>query len=179
LKIRHRSRKINIENEPVVLMQNIRPSIAEQDIACAETAAPPSAMIVFGASGDLAKRKLFVSLFQLYNRGLLSDYFYLLGAGRKELSDENFRRSAQQAIQKASGSLPLKKIETFVNKFYYVSGDYGDTSFYENIKARLIELDKKYKIDDRDIVSMQASHIFYLAVPPFLYPTIGEQLGSS
>lgn len=160
-------------------MQNIRPSIADQDIACAETAAPPSAMIVFGASGDLAKRKLFVSLFQLFSRGLLSEYFYLLGAGRKELSDENFRRSSQQAIQKASGSLPSKEIETFVNKFYYVSGDYGDTSFYENIKARLIELDKKYKIDGRDPASMQAGHIFYLAVPPFLYTTIVEQLGSA
>jgi glucose-6-phosphate 1-dehydrogenase len=159
-------------------MQNIRPSIAEQDIVCDETTAPPTAMIVFGASGDLAKRKLFVSLFQLFNRGLLSEYFYLLGAGRKKLSDQTFRQSAQQAIQEGSGNLPSKEIEAFVSKLYYVSGDYGDISFYENIKTNLIELDKKHKIDGGDPASREPCHIFYLAVPPFLYTTIVEKLGS-
>jgi len=159
-------------------MQNIRPSIADQDIVCDETAAPPTTMIVFGASGDLAKRKLFASLFQLSNRGLLSEHFYLLGAGRKKFSDQTFRQSAQQAIQEGSGNLPSKEIETFISKLYYVSGDYGGISFYENIKARLIELDKKYKIDGRDTASQEPSRIFYLAVPPFLYTTIVEQLGS-
>ncbi len=159
-------------------MQNIRPSIADQDIVCDETAAPPTAMIVFGASGDLAKRKLFASLFQLSNRGLLSEHFYLLGAGRKKLSDQTFRQSAQQAIQERSDNLPSKEIEAFVSKLYYVSGDYGDISFYKNIKAKLIKLDKKYKIDSGDPASRESSHIFYLAVPPFLYITIAEQLGS-
>ncbi len=100
--------------EPGVLMQNIRPSIADQDIVCDETAAPPTAMIVFGASGDLAKRKLFASLFQLSNHGLLSEHFYLLGAGRKKLSDQTFRQSAQQAIQERSDNLPSKEIEAFI-----------------------------------------------------------------
>ena len=151
-------------------MQNIRPSIADQDTVCDETATPPTAMIVFGASGDLAKRKLFASLFQLSNRSLLSEHFYLLGAGRKKLSDQTFRQSAQQAIQERSDNLPSKEIEAFVSKLYYVSGDYGDISFYENIKAKLTKLDKKYKI--------AGSYVFYLAVPPFLYTTIVEQLGS-
>jgi len=177
--------------ERVVPMQNIRPFIADEDIACSETAAPAAAMIVFGASGVLAKRKLLASLFQLSKRGLLSEHFYLLGAGRKKLSDQTFRQSAQQAIQERPDNLPPKEIETFVSRFYYVSGDYSDISFYENIQTKLIELDKKHKIYGRDPVpasagtslplqkqGQESSHIFYLAVPPFLYTTIVEQLGS-
>jgi len=152
-------------------MQEIRPSVTRQDTICAEIPAPPAAMVVFGASGDLARRKLFTSLFQLFNRDLLSNDFYLLGAGRKKLSDETFRQSVQQAIQKTSADLSPEKIEDFVRKLYYVSGDYDDISFYENIKAGLAELDDKYKVD--------SNRIFYLAVPPFLYTTIVQQLGSA
>jgi glucose-6-phosphate 1-dehydrogenase len=152
-------------------MQEIRPSVTWQDIICAETIAPPTAMVVFGASGDLARRKLFTSLFQLFNRELLDKRFYLLGTGRKGLSDETFRQSVRQAIQESSGELSSEEVETFVRKLYYVSGDYSNVSFYESIKARISELDKKYKVD--------GNHILYLAVPPFLYTTIVEHLGSA
>ncbi len=152
-------------------MQEIQPSVTGDAIICAETVAPPTAMVVFGASGDLTRRKLFASLFQLFNRGLLSEQFYLLGAGRKKLSDKTFRQAAKQAIQENSDNLSVEEIETFLSKLYYTSGDYDNISFYADTKARLAELDKKYKVD--------GSHIFYLAVPPFLYTTIVEQLGSS
>jgi len=150
-------------------MQNIGPSVVEQDIICAETVAPSTAMVVFGASGDLARRKLLASIFQLFQRDLLSEHFYLIGAGRKQLSDETFRQNARQAIQESLSNLSINEAENFIKKFYYVSGDYEDVSFYKNIKNRLIELDKKYKVD--------GSCIFYLAVPPFLYSSIVEQLG--
>ena len=145
-------------------MQNITTSMAEQDIICAETIAPPTAMVVFGASGDLVSRKLLPSLMQIFQRQLLDDRFYFLGAGRKNLSDQQFREISQQSI-----NVPAKDSELFLKKLYYVSGDYADGGFYENIKTRLGELDKKYKVS--------GSHIFYLAVPPFLYTTIVEQLG--
>jgi len=152
-------------------MQEIRPSVTGEAIICVETIAPPTAMVVFGASGDLARRKLFVSLFQLFNRGLLSEQFYLLGAGRKKLSDQTFRQAAKQAIQENLDNSSVKEIETFLSKLYYISGDYDDLSFYTNTRTKLAELDKEYKVD--------GCHIFYLAVPPFLYTTIVEQLGSS
>jgi len=152
-------------------MQEIQPSISSQDIIFAEVLAPSIALVVFGASGDLTRRKLLGSLFQLYNRDLLSEQFYLLGVGRKKLSDEQFRQIAQQAIQKESGNIPAKSIEPFINKLYYISGDYNDAVFYDNIKIKLAELDKKHKVD--------SGRVFYLAVPPFLYSTIVERLGSS
>ena len=147
-------------------MQDFKPSITNQDIICAETVAPPTAMVVFGASGDLVSRKLLPSLMRIFQRQLLDDRFYLLGAGRKKLSDRQFREIARQAIRVAD-----EDSESFLKKLYYVSGDYADGSFYENIKTRLSELDPKHKVD--------SSHIFYLAVPPFLYTTIVEQLGSA
>jgi len=152
-------------------MQEIRPTVTQQDIICVETAASPCALVVFGASGDLTRRKLLVGLAEIFRRGLLNEQFYLLGCGRKKLSDEVFRQVAQQAIQQGVGKTPPKEIEPFVNNLYYLSGDYNDASFYENIKSHLSELDKKHKVN--------GSRVFYLAVPPFLYSTVVEQLGSA
>ncbi|MBN2456894.1 MAG: glucose-6-phosphate dehydrogenase [Sedimentisphaerales bacterium] len=145
-------------------MWEIQASTLKEDIVCAETSAPPTAMVVFGASGDLAGRKLLPSLMQIFQRQLLDDRFYLLGAGRKKLSDQQFSEITQQSI-----NVPAKDSESFLKKVYYVSGDYADLTFYENIKTRLSELDQKHEV--------AGSHIFYLAVPPFLYTTIVEQLG--
>ena len=118
-------------------MQEIRPSPSPQDIICAETAAPPGALVVFGASGDLVRRKLLVSLAQLFRQGLLSEKFYILGCGRRKISDDQFRQIAQQAAQENAGSPPLEEISPFISKLYYMAGDYSTTSFYSKIKARL------------------------------------------
>jgi glucose-6-phosphate 1-dehydrogenase len=152
-------------------MKKIQPSLSPQDIICAETAAPPNAMVVFGASGDLTRRKLLVSIFQIFTQDLLDERFYLLGCGRKKLTDEDFRKTAQQAIRENHSDASVKDLNAFTEKLYYVDGDYEDAAFYENIKTRLIQLDKKHKID--------GCHIFYLAVPPFLYPKIVNHLGHS
>ncbi len=79
-------------------MQQIRPSVTTQNIICEEVAAGATALVVFGASGDLTRRKLLVGLAQVFERGLLDERFYLLGVGRKKLISEQFRQIAQQAI---------------------------------------------------------------------------------
>ncbi len=152
-------------------MQNIWPFLADQDIVCAETVAPPTGLVVFGASGDLASRKLLPGLMRISQRELLDDSFFLLGAGRKKLISKQFRQIAQQAIQENSSGISAKELKSFTDKLYYISGDYSDPLFYDSIKVKLAELDKKHKVD--------GSVVFYLAVPPFLYSTIVEQLGSA
>jgi len=152
-------------------VQKVRLSVTTQDIICEEVAAGATALVVFGASGDLTRRKLLVALAQVFKRGLLDKRFYLLGVGRKKLLDEQFRQIAQQAIQENSSGISAKELKSFTDKLYYISGDYSDTLFYDNIKIKLAELDKKHKVD--------GSVVFYLAVPPFLYSTIVERLGSS
>jgi glucose-6-phosphate 1-dehydrogenase len=152
-------------------MEKIQPTLGSQDIICAETPAPPNAMVVFGASGDLAHRKLIPSIFHLFAQDLLDEKFYLLGCGRKKLTDRDFRKAAQQAIQENHSDAAAKDLNAFTEKLYYVDGDYDDAAFYENIKARLASLDKEHKIG--------CCHIFYLAVPPFLYGPVVKHLGLS
>jgi glucose-6-phosphate 1-dehydrogenase len=152
-------------------MQEIKPSITTQRIICEEVAAPPGALVVFGASGDLTRRKLLVSLFEIFKRGLLNERFYLLGCSRKKLTDEQFRQIAQQAIQESTDKTSARAVGPFLDKLHYLSGDYSDASFYDNIRSKLAELDKEHKVD--------GAVVFYLAVPPFLYGTIVERLCSA
>jgi glucose-6-phosphate 1-dehydrogenase len=149
-------------------MAKIRPSVAAEDIICVDLAAPPAAIVVFGASGDLTQRKLLPSLFELHRRDLLSEHFYLLGCGRKGFSDEQFRRIAEAAIDTDATQ---KQIESFLSRLYYISGNYDDHSFYSSLGTTLAELDRKYGVD--------ASHVFYLSVPPFLYGPIVARLHSA
>ncbi len=138
--------------------REIHPSVAALDMICAETPAPPTAVVVFGASGDLAHRKLFPSLAQIQERGLLSEQFCLLGCGRTAYSDEQFRQEAADAIRKNSGEVSTEAPKAFLNKLYYLSGDYGDAGTYERIKSRLAELREKHHVD--------GCNVFYLSVPP-------------
>jgi len=150
-------------------MEEIRPTLSGSEIVCAEPKAPPSGLVVFGASGDLVRRKLLVNLFGISRQQFLSEQFFLLGCGRKELSDQQFRQIAQEAIKQSFPQANAGEIDSFVSKLYYIIGDYTDNSLYNNIADKLVELDKEHK--------MNGCHIFYLSVPPFLYPVIIEQLG--
>src|SRR4030043_367619 len=152
-------------------MKKIQPSLDQQDIICAETPAPPNAVVVFGASGDLARRKLIPSIFNLFAQDLLDEKFYMLGCGRKKLTDEDFREIAQQAILESRTDATVKDLKAFAEKLYYIEGDYDDAAFYKTIKTRLTSLDGKHEMD--------GCHIFYMAVPPSLYTGIVEHLGRS
>ncbi len=150
-------------------MREVGLSISRQDIICAETAAGPNGLVVFGASGDLVRRKLLISLFRLFRNGLLSKHFYLLGVGRTKLSDEQFRQDAQQAIRQKSADISSEELESFTGRLYYITGDYSNMSLYAKITPKIAELNKKHKV--------YGSLVFYFSVPPFLYGTIVEQLG--
>jgi len=152
-------------------VQDIQPSVAALDIVCAETAAPPTALVVFGASGDLANRKLLPSLVQIQQRGLLNEHFCLLGCGRREYSDEQFRQIAREALAEHAANVPTSVAKAFIDRLYYLSGDYADPAFYDRIKDRLAEIRQKHGVD--------GCNIFYLAVPPLLYGDVAECLGQA
>jgi len=152
-------------------MQEIQPSVDDRESPCAEVAAGPNALVVFGASGDLTHRKLLVSIFELHTQGLLDERFYILGCGRKKFSDEQFRSKAEQSIRSDSDFLSSRDLDAFLGKLYYIDGDYSDAGFYQHLKARLAELNRIYDIS--------GSTVFYMSVPPFLYTTIVEHLGSA
>ncbi len=150
-------------------MLEIKPQVASMDIICAETPAPPCAMVIFGASGDLVYRKLIPSLAEIYRRDLLNKCFCLIGCGRTDLSDHDFRDRAGQAIQNASGRLPASSLEAFLKRLYYIGGDYQTEGLYQTIQQKLMELSDIHHFGRPTV-------LFYLSVPPGLYGTIAEHL---
>ncbi len=148
-------------------MERIRPSITYEQMFCVESQAPRCGLIVFGASGDLTKRKLIPALANLFKRDLLPADFFFLGCGRKHLSDDDFRKTAADAV---ADILPAaEKQADFSNNFHYIKGDYGSKNLYADIKKWLLERHKK--------TGRNLGRIFYLALPPLLYPNVVENLG--
>ncbi|MCK5172684.1 MAG: glucose-6-phosphate dehydrogenase, partial [Planctomycetes bacterium] len=150
-------------------MPEITPSISKNELICTETPGDPCGMIVFGASGDLTKRKLLSSLFALYTQELLSEKFYFVGCGRKNISDAEYRKTCQDIL--AEDCRESSRYEDFLSRIYFINGDYGDPSFYKSIKIKIADLDKKHNVDE--------NHIFYLSVPPQIYHVIVQNLCSS
>ncbi len=119
-------------------------------------------LIIFGASGDLTKRKLIPALFDLYEQDLLPEKFAVLGASRTELSDEKFRKKADEF-------LPLdKETADFKNKLFYESVSPNEPDDFIKLKERLKKLEK-----DR---SIESNYIFYLSTPPSVYESIAQNL---
>ena len=128
------------------------------------------AVVIFGASGDLAKRKLVPGMFNLYCRNLLPDSFAILGSGRTMLSDEDFRAKITESIKKYGkrNESAKAKLERFVQNLFYQSVNTSDISDYGKIKDRLVTLDQAR--------NTQGNYLFYLSTPPSLFGTIVTSL---
>ena len=126
--------------------------------------------VIFGASGDLTKRKLVPALYALFVQGLLPEKFALLGASRSSFSNEEFRSNMKSAIQEFKEIDDDSKIDEFINKLYYASLELNDASKYEAFKTRLEKLRKEKDIG--------GNTVFYLSTPPSLYGSIPAHLAS-
>ncbi len=116
-------------------------------------------IVIFGASGDLTRRKLLPALYNLRVDGLLSENFAVLGLGRKTLSDDDFRAIAKDGIEQFSRqTLKPDTWETFQDRLFYCAGDIGASDYYATIRERLKTIEAQYHLP--------SSHIFYLAIPP-------------
>ncbi|HLO10702.1 MAG TPA: glucose-6-phosphate dehydrogenase [Pseudoneobacillus sp.] len=124
--------------------------------------------MIFGATGDLAKRKLFPSLYQLFIKGKLSDRFAVIGIARSSLTNEQFQTNVKESIHTFLGK--TENIDEFISHFYYQSHDIADPSSYATLKNLAEELDQHY--------SLEGNRIFYLAMAPEFFGTIAEHLKS-
>lgn len=122
-------------------------------------------LIIFGASGDLTKRKLIPAIYQLFADSLLPDNFAVLGSGRSLLTDEAFREGMKEFLT-GDG----KMVSSFLEKIYYQSVDPYEQQSYEILKDRLVTLRNDLKIPD--------NYLFYLSTPPVLYGIIPKNLAS-
>jgi glucose-6-phosphate 1-dehydrogenase len=133
---------------------------------------PPTTLVIFGATGDLAQRKLLPALYNLAHEGGLPQHFNLIGSSRSELSDEDFRARAREAIGSYSRRTPDPKVlDGLLERLRYVSGPFDDESVYRNIGAIADEYD-----GDAGITH---NRCFYLSTAPGFFPVIARALGSS
>jgi glucose-6-phosphate 1-dehydrogenase len=127
-----------------------------------------SLIMIFGATGDLAKRKLFPSLYRLFNSGRLSERFAVIGVARRPLTNDEFQHSVKDSVLSALGK--DEKIDEFASHFYYHSHDVTDSSSYLTLKTMAKELDTQY--------NLEGNRIFYLAMAPEFFGTIALHLKS-
>jgi glucose-6-phosphate 1-dehydrogenase len=108
--------------------------------------APPSALVIFGASGDLAKRKLLPAVYELAREKLLPEQFALVGYARSEMSDEQFRAEFKQAVEKFARTKPVDPavLERLAGAVYYHTGDYGSADAHAALARKLEEIDNRH-----------------------------------
>jgi glucose-6-phosphate 1-dehydrogenase len=130
-------------------------------------------VVLFGASGDLAKRKVIPAMFDLARHNSLGPQYAIVGYARTPMSDESFRGSIGDAAKNMSeiGPIDPKKWEEFASNLYYQPGEYGKPEDFVKLAQRLKELESEKKL--------AGNRLFYLSTPPEVYKDIVEQLGKA
>ena len=126
-------------------------------------------LVIFGASGDLTKRKLIPALFELDQQKLLPEKFAILGVSRTEMTDQAFREKMREFLPFTSPNDAA--FSKFLEAIYYQSLETSEASDYPKLKERLERLG--------DRLSIPANYIFYLSTPPQLYRVIPQILAES
>jgi glucose-6-phosphate 1-dehydrogenase len=123
----------------------------------------PCIMVIFGASGDLTRRKLMPSLLALANKGMLPQAFSIVGFALEAWDDQQFRDELRGTINPAQW-------EKFSKSLFYIPGDFRNPDSYRALHERLTEIDAQTDAHD--------NILFYLATPPAFYSDIVQQLGA-
>ena len=130
------------------------------------------AMVIFGGSGDLAKRKLIPALLNLRDEGLLPDGFAVVGTGTTEMSSEDFRERIDAEIREhATGDFDASRWDWLRKRLYYSHGDIKDPENYQRLAKTLEQAEADF--------ATGSSVLFYLATPPSFFHEIVKQLGSA
>jgi len=125
-----------------------------------------TALIIFGVTGDLARRKLIPALYQLMLADRLPDTFAVIGFARRNWTDETLRKKMRDGVLEFARSHPVESeiLERLLLQMVYIQASFDDPAGYRSLKKHLAELQFE-------------NCLFYLATPPNAYPTIIQQLG--
>jgi len=135
-------------------------------------AAPPCVMVIFGAAGDLTKRKLIPALYNLKKSKLLPDNFAVIGVARAEMNDEEFRRRLSDEMREfATDDIDSQIWHWLEERLFYLSGDFNDDQTYPRLKELLSKTDNERHT--------QGNYLFYLATAPDYFAPIVERLGTA
>ncbi|HTZ57795.1 MAG TPA: glucose-6-phosphate dehydrogenase [Acidobacteriaceae bacterium] len=155
-------------------MATMEVKFSPEDLKAAQSAEripEPTIVVIFGASGDLTKRKLLPALFHLEQAALLPSEFAVVGVARRPLQDE-FPKDMREGILTFGGVKEgEKKLDEFVRKVRYHAMNFDDPQGYGKLKSLLESIDKE--------LGTSGNRLFYLATAPEYFADIIEQLGAN
>ncbi len=132
----------------------------------------PTTLVIFGATGDLARRKLLPALYNLAHEGALPERFHLVGVSRKEKENEDYRQECEEAIRRFSRRTPDEDVlKGLLENVKYVPGTFDEDSVYSELGRALEEFEKA--------AGEPLNRAFYLSTAPGFFPVIVERLGAS
>jgi glucose-6-phosphate 1-dehydrogenase len=132
----------------------------------------PCAMVIFGASGDLTKRKLIPALYNLAKDNLLAKEFALIGFARNEMSTDEFRDKLTSEIREfATTAVDSDLWHWFCERIYYVQGEFGDAAAFQRLKQQLAAVGRDHQT--------HGNCLYYMATAPGFFSTIVQQLGAA
>ena len=138
---------------------------------CIMTGRPdPCTIIIMGATGDLTSRKLMPALFNLYLNHGLPDAFLIVGSGRAQIGDQEFRTRMKSALKQA-GAYDEVKWPTFAQAIHYRRTDLDDPESFKTLAQSLRTLDKQFNTG--------GNRIFYMALPPLVYKAAAQMIGQA
>lgn len=138
-----------------------------------EATAPPCAVVIFGATGDLTRRKLLPALYRLVQQRLVPSEFVILGTARDLHGDDEFRELMKKAVTEfgPDDSLDEAAWQSFAKRIFYIGGEFNDRELYGKLKIKLAAIDSEY--------ATLGNRIFYLATAPVNFGLIALQLGEA
>ncbi|GAC1637477.1 MAG: glucose-6-phosphate dehydrogenase [Chloroflexota bacterium] len=142
-----------------------------EDHPVQEQAPPPLSLVIFGATGDLAHRKLIPALYSLCHDQLLPKKMMIVGFGRSERSDDEFREGLRESLDESGARVQDRAWNDFANRLTYVQGAYNDPESFQRLSERLDQLDREAGTENH--------RLFYLATPPNVYADVVGQLGGA
>jgi len=131
----------------------------------------PFVVVIFGATGDLARHKLFPALYSMFKKKWVGEKFYIVGFARRPLSDEQYREYLREELKMSKEELESKEWREFEGQVFYQQSLFDDIKGYVELNKRLNEFDKQ--------VGACVTRLFYLATPPDKYMGILNNLEES
>ena len=133
--------------------------------------APACGLVIFGASGDLTKKKLIPALYNLAKYRVLPDAFFVVGMARRRMTHEEFRQQLREEAGRSDCPFVAERWDWFSRRLYYFPGDLNDPGSYQRLKEMLLLLSRDH--------GTSGNLLYYLAVSPEFFAEVVRQLDAA
>jgi glucose-6-phosphate 1-dehydrogenase len=138
-----------------------------------ERTSAPCVFVIFGASGDLTRRKLLPALYNLAVSRMLPPGFSIVGFAVTDLAEDAFRDQMREGVSQFSRRKPIDQTvwDDFASRLHYVSGSFAEAANFVKLREKIEQLDRNN--------GTRCNRIYYLAIPPSLFPMVNDQLAKA